>query len=65
MVDTADAKFKNRGDTKDWASVHGLILGVAIFYPDPAVLWKRLVGAMLAFVILEFVVQFRAIRRKT
>ena len=56
-----DAKFKSRWDAIARALVHGTILAVAIFYP--AAVWKRIVGALLAFFIVGLIIQFRAIRR--
>jgi hypothetical protein len=58
-----DAKFKSHKEAIARAIVHGSILGVALFYP--AAWWKRILGASLAFFIVGWIVQFRAIRRKS
>lgn len=57
----SDAKFKSRRDAIQRAVIHGIILAVAIFYP--AAVWKRVVGAILAFFLVGLIVQFRAVRR--
>jgi multidrug efflux pump subunit AcrB len=57
-----DARFQSRLHAIGRAAIHGTILAIAIFYP--AAIWKRIVGALLAFFIVGLIVQFRAIRRE-
>jgi hypothetical protein len=58
----SDAKFKSHGDAIRRALVHGSIIGVAVFYP--AAIWKRVVGALVAFFLVGVISQYRAIRRE-
>ena len=57
-----DARLKTHGEAIRRAIVHGIILAAAIFYP--AAIWKRVVGALFAFFIYGWIIQFRAIRRE-
>jgi hypothetical protein len=55
------AKIKSHKDALLRALIHGAIIGIAIAYP--AVWWKRVVGALVAFFVVGVVGQVRAIRR--
>jgi hypothetical protein len=56
-----EAKFKGHKDAILRAVIHGTILGAAIFYP--AALWKRIVGALVAFFLVGLIGQYRTVKR--
>ncbi len=57
-----DAKIKSPWDGLKRGAIHGAILAVAIVYP--AAIWKRVVGALVAFWLVGMIVQYRAMRRE-
>jgi hypothetical protein len=57
-----DATFKSHSDAVKRACIHATILAFAIFYP--AALWKRIVGALLAFFLVGVIIQFPAVRSR-
>jgi hypothetical protein len=57
-----DARIRSHKAAIVRACAHGIVIGVALFYP--AAIWKRILGAVVAFFVIGVIVQFVSMRRQ-